>query len=89
MKLLHEPLKNHFLKIFSELSLKNTDFFRKKTVLWLDECFFRLLKIKNIEVLIKCGAHEAFASLRFVEETGNRAIAIILEKDKNLPEINI
>ncbi len=76
MKLFYEPLKNHFLKISSELSLKNTD-------------FFRLLKIKNIEVLIKRGAHEAFLSLRFVEETGNRAIAIILEKDKNLPEINI
>ena len=76
MKLLYDSLNDHFLKITSELSPKNIEFFRNKTALWLDECFFDLLKLQNIETLIECGAHEAYASVKFVKEIGRRAVAI-------------
>ena len=41
----------------------------------LDRLFFKLLKPMNIDYLIECGAHEASASLNFINQ-GGKSIAI-------------
>jgi len=58
------------------LTAQNYDRFRRKTALWIDESFFKILYGCGVTGLLECGAHEASGSVNFMQAGGKKAVAI-------------
>ena len=63
-----------FNNILSNLSPGNQLLLRKKTANILDSFFFDLISQFEIDYFVECGAHEAYASQKFVRNTNKKSI---------------
>ena len=52
-----------------------TSLYRQASTDWLDDAFFQILRKLDVSGFLECGAHEASASVRFIHEGGETAVA--------------
>lgn len=76
LKLLREQTKNLYAAVFKAHPHSINRLMRMKSAAILDHAFFELLSGLRIDSVMECGAHEASASVRFLQRGGRFALAV-------------